>query len=220
MATLQLQAEPRTLVGRKVRQLRTQGIVPVVVYGAIDKPTNLQVLARDLELTIRGGGGSQLIQVNVENGETHNVLLRDLQRHPVRHHIMHADLYAISMREKQQVTVPLVSINEPEAMEAGLMILQALEQVEIEALPSAIPASIEIDITDLTLENSITVATLPVIDGVEYLTDPDETVFTMLATRVEEDAEEVLEGEEVTDGAEPEVLSKGKQDEEDAEGEG
>ena len=214
MATLQLQAQSRSLVGRKVRQLRVQGIVPVIVYGAIDQPVNLQVSAREFERTLQGGGNSQLIQVNVDGGEMHNVLLRDLQRHPVRRHIMHADLYAINMREKQQVSVPVVSINEPEEMVAGVMVLQSLEQVEIEALPSAIPASIELDISTLSLENAITVADLPAVDGVEYLTDTDETIFTMLITReeIDEEVDELVEGIEMGEGAEPEVIT-GKQDE-------
>ncbi|MBV7333868.1 50S ribosomal protein L25 [Chloroflexi bacterium TSY] len=215
MANLKLRAQSRQLTGRRVRQLRSQGLVPVVVYGNVDQPVNLQVSAREFETTLHTGGGSQLVEIEVNDGTSHNILVREIQRHPVRHHLMHADFYAVSMRDKQQVSVPIVSVGEPEELGAGLMVLQALEQVEIEALPSDIPASIEIDISNLTLEKAISVAELPAIEGVEYLTDPEEAVFTMLATRVSEEDEEEVSEEVLEGGEEPEVVSKGKQDEED-----
>lgn len=204
MATLQLQAQQREVMGRKVKQLRRDGIVPVVVYGNVDNVVNLQVPARALERTLQSGGTSQLIQLHVDDGSRHNVLIRELQRHPVRRTLMHADFYAISMTEKQQVSVPVVSVNTPEAMAAGLMVLQALDAVEIEALPASIPASIEVDITDLTVETAITVADLPSLEGVEYLTDPTEALFTMLVPRiaVEDEEETELEGEEIEEGEE------------------
>ncbi|MEM7128550.1 MAG: 50S ribosomal protein L25 [Chloroflexota bacterium] len=203
MATLELGAGPRKLIGRKVKQLRRQGIIPVVVYGNVEEALSLQVPEREFERTLRDGGNSQLIQLSVEDGSKHNVLLRDLQRHPVRHTLLHADFYAINMSEKQQVSIPLVPVNEPAAMASGLMVLQAMDTVEIEALPNAIPATIEVDITDLTLESSITVADLPAIEGVEYLSEAEEPVFNMLASRVSLEDEE-LEGEVAEGEAEDE----------------
>jgi large subunit ribosomal protein L25 len=203
---LQLEAQSRTLVGRKVRQLRNAGLVPVVVYGNVEEPENLQVSARSLERTLQAGGTTLLVQVNVEGGKTHNVLIRDVQRHPVRHSLMHADLYAINMREKQQVSVPIVGINRPENVPAGLMLLQSLDEVEIEALPVDIPAQIEVDVSGVDLDNSITVADLPVPPSVEFLTDPAESVFSMVTTR--EELEEEVE-EAVPEGAEePEVIGR------------
>lgn len=214
---LQLQAQPRTLVGRKVRKLRNSGLVPVVVYGNVDEPENLQVEARSLERTLQAGGTTLLVQINVEGGQTHNVLIRDIQRHPVRHSLMHADFYAINMREKQQVMVPIVGINRPENVSAGLMLLQALDSVEIEALPVDIPAQIEVDVSGVDLENSITVADLPLPPDVELLTDPSESVFSMVTTR-EEPEDEIVEG--APEGAEePEVIGREDEDEEDGEGE-
>lgn len=213
MANLQLGADPREITGRKVKKLRAQGLLPVVVYGATDHPVNLQVNAREFERTLHDGGASQLVELSVSDGTKHNVLVRDIQRTPVGHHLMHADLYAVNMSEKQQVTVSISRTGEPEAIDAGLMLLQALDQVELEALPANIPAQIEVDVTGVSLENAILVSDLPAIDGVEYLTDPDETVFTMITTRVEEEEEE----EEALDGelAEPELV--GADDEEEGE---
>jgi large subunit ribosomal protein L25 len=210
MSVLKLDAQPRTLTGRKVRQLRTQGLVPVVVYGNNQPPVNLQVSARNLETTLHHGGFSQLVQVDVQGGGSHNVLVREIQRHPVNHAFVHVDLYAVSMTEKQRTTVQVVSAGKPTAFLTGFTILQEKDGVEVEALPADIPASIEVDITALELERPITVADLPVIPGVEYLDELTETLFVMLAPRVQEE-EEVVEAEGME---EPEVVGRGKEDEE------
>lgn len=212
MSTLQLEAQPRELTGRKVRQLRAKGLVPVVVYGNIDEPEILQIPERNLERTLQGGGSSQLVELQVEGGSKHNVLLRDIQRHPVRRTLMHADFYAVNMREKQEVDVSIVSINQPAAMAGGLLILQALDSVTLEALPTDIPAVIEVDITELNIDNAITVADLPHMEGVEYLTDAEEPVFTMQATR-EETAEDLADEEGLAeDGAVPELVGGGDEE--------
>lgn len=211
MSELSLKAQPRELTGRKVKQLRRQGIVPVVVYGRKQEPVILQVNERDFARMLHAGGTSQLVELVTDDGATHNVLVREIQRHPVNHHIMHADFYAVSMTETQEVEVPVVSTGEPEALAAGLMVLQALDQVLIEALPAAIPSHIEVDITALDLDRMITVADLPQLEGVTYLTDENEPIFNMVTTRIEEEEEEELEEGEM---AEPEVVSRGKEEEE------
>jgi len=187
--------------------------VPVVVYGNIDEPEILQVNDRNLERTLQGGGASQLVELQVEGGQKHNVLIRDIQRHPVRRTLLHADFYAVNIREKQQVSVSIVSVNQPDAMAGGMLVLQAMDSIEIEALPTDIPAQIEIDISMLDLDNALTVADLPALNGVEYLAELDEAVFTMQVTREEEeapiDAEDVLE-----EGVEPELVG-GEADEAD-----
>ena len=214
MDKLQLSAQSREITGRKVKQIRAEGLVPIVVYGPTQESVSLQVGSRDFERTLHSGGISQLVELIVDGGKIHNVLVRELQRHPVNHSLMHADFYAVNMSEKQQVSVAIHYTGEPEGMLPGLMMLQALDQVEIEALPSDIPSHIEIDITPLTMEESITVADLPDMSGVEYVTSEDEAVFMLLATREEEEEEEEDEMELVGEGmAEPEVLSGAKPDE-------
>lgn len=213
MSTLQLDAQPRKLTGRKVRQLRVQGLVPVVVYGNIDEPEILQVKDRNLERTLQGGGTSQLVELQVEGGQKHNVLIRDIQRHPVRRTLIHADFYAVNIREKQQVTVSIVSVNQPESMAGGMLMLQAMDSIEIEALPTDIPAQIEIDITALALDNALTVADLPTMTGVEYLAELDEPIFTMQVTREEEEA--VVDGDDILEeGAVPELVGEDTGEEE------
>jgi large subunit ribosomal protein L25 len=127
---------------------------------------------------------------------------------------MHVDLYAVNMAEKQHASVPVVSTGKPAALVGGLMVLQAHDVVEIQALPADIPASIEADITALDLERPITIADLPQLPGVTYLGDEDEALFTLIAPR----AAAVEEEEEVAEEmAEPEVVGRGEEDEEEEE---
>lgn len=218
MADLKLNAQPRTLTGRKVRQLRSQGMVPAVVYGNNQEPVNLQFNARSFELLLRAGGFSQLVEVNVEGGGTHNVLVREIQRHPVNHSFRHVDLYAVNMSEKQHSSVPIVSTGHPTAMTGGLMLLQTQDTVDIEALPADIPASIEVDITALETERPITIADLPELAGVTYLGDEGEALFTLATPRVAEELEKLDEMDEAdAEMVEPEVVGESDDEEGDEE---
>lgn len=213
MSDLILEATPRQLTGRKVSQLRRQGLVPVVVYGNIKEPVSLQVEARSLERTLHAGGSTRLVEVIVAGGGKHNVLVKNVQREPVSHHLMHADFYAVNMKEKQRVAVPLVPTGKPVGMMAGIMLLQVHELIHIEALPADIPGEIAVDVSPLTLERPITVADLPTIKGVSYVDHGDELLFNLQHTKEELAEEAAAEGE----AAEPEVVKKGKQTEEEEE---
>lgn len=213
MSDLKLSAQPRTLVGRKVRQLRREGLVPVTIYGKKLAAANLQVVERSFERVLQAAGFSQLVQVDVEGGSTHNVLIRAVQLHPVTHSFLHIDLYAVDLTEKQQVQVNIHSKGKPTSLAQGLMVLQALDHVTVEALPTSIPSHIDVDITDLSLENPITVANLPAIEGVEYVNSPEDSIFTMVVTRAGE--EEAAEAAAAAAAAEPELV-RGRRPEDEA----
>lgn len=215
MSTLTLTASARSVTGRKVRRLRPQGIIPVVIYGGERSAQNAQVEVTEFERVLRDGGSSQLVKVDLE-GEEYNILVREIQRHPVRHNLLHADFYAVNMSETQQVNVPLVTIGES-VVGTDLVMVQAMESVEIEALPADIPAHIEVDISSLEGPESppITVADLPSIDGVTYISDPDDPICSLILSRagVSEEDEEA-EAELIDPDAEPEVIGRGREDEE------
>lgn len=207
MADIKLTAQPRTLAGRKVRQLRTKGLLPVVVYGPKqEKAESLQIETRAFERVLQAAGFSQLVQIDVEGGTRHDVLIRAVQQHPVTHHPLHVDFYAVDMMAKQQINIPVHAVGKPAGLVVGLMVFQSADHVTIEALPSNIPSHIDLDITKLSLETPITVADLPVIEGVTYVNDSDEQIFTMIATRAETESEAGAE-------AEPQVITKAKEDE-------
>jgi large subunit ribosomal protein L25 len=209
MADLQLTAQHRTVTGRKVKQLRAQGLIPIVLYGKTISSEVLQIDERNLERVLHSGGMSRLIELAVDGAGTHNALIREVSRHPVSHKLQHVDFYAVDMSEKQHVSVPVEATGRPSGLAAGLILLQVLDQIAIEALPADIPAKIVVDITPLTLERSITVADLPAIPGISYLDETDTDVFVLNITR-EEVEEEPVETEE----AEPEVVGRDRDEEE------
>ena len=210
MSTAKLDAQPRDLQAGKPKQLRRTGMVPVIVYGKTQAPVLLQVAERPLDTTLRHSG-SQLIEVNVAGGGKHNILVREVQRDPVTHRVLHADFYAVAMNEKQHVSVALTGVGKPAAMASGLMVLQNHEVIAIEALPADIPGGIEVDLTGLDVDKPIKVSDLPAVKGVAYLADPDEFIFALVATQAGIEEEEET-AEEVS--AEPEVVKRGKEEEE------
>lgn len=218
MSVLTLSANSRSVTGRKVRRLRPEGIVPVVIYGGVNAPRNAQVEDAEFERVLRAGGNSQLVQVDLE-GEDINVLVREIQRHPVRHNLLHADFYTVNMSETQQVSVPLVTVGAV-TVSADLVMVQSMDSVEIEALPADIPASIEVDVSRLDMPESppITVADLPTIAGVTYISDADEPICSLILSRAAISEEEEMEEEELLDtDVEPEVIGRGREEEEDEE---
>jgi large subunit ribosomal protein L25 len=192
--------------------LRRQGLVPVVVYGNVSAPESLQVESRALERALHAGGATRVVEVAVKDGSVHNVLVKNVQREPVGHALLHADFYAVNMREKQRVAVPIVGVGKPGGTAIGVMLLQIHETIHIEALPADIPAEIEVDVTPLALDRPITVADLPALKGIAYLDHAEEVLFNLQETRAEI-AEESAEAEAA---AEPEVVKRGKATDEDA----
>ncbi|MFN8445663.1 MAG: 50S ribosomal protein L25 [Caldilineaceae bacterium] len=209
MTKLKLDAEKREATRARVKPLRATGMVPVVVYGKGIESQNLQIAERNLSHVLTHGGTSQLVELNVAGGPMQNVLVREVQRHPVHHRLLHVDLYAVRMDEKQKVEVPINGVGKPLAMASDVMVLQNRESILIEALPVDLPTVIEVDITGLSLEHAILVSNLPNLPGVTYLADENEHVYSMLPVGAGADEKA---GEGAT--AEPEVVKKGKQDEE------
>lgn len=212
MSELKIDAQLRDVTGNQVKKLRRDGLIPVVIYGQDQAPVKAQVDSTSLDRLIQAGGATQLVEVNMDKGSTLNVLIREVQRHPVRRNAIHADFYSVNMRVKQQVRVPVVSIGRLSSSVASMVLLQDISDVEIEALPSDIPAHIEVDISvlDGVKMERITIADLPPLAGVTYLDDAEEALFSLIASSTETEAEEDAEGAGV---AEPEVI--GRRDEDD-----
>jgi large subunit ribosomal protein L25 len=161
---------------------------------------------------LHAGGDTRVVQVMVNGGGMHNVLVKNVQREPVGHRLLHADFYAVNMAEKQRVTVPVTMTGKPAGMTTGMMVLTLHESIHVEALPADIPGEIEVDISPLTLDRPITIADLPQVKGVTYVDDIDEVLFNLQLTREEVAEEAAAEAE-----AEPEVVKRGKQTDEDEE---
>ena len=211
MSELKIDAQLRNVTRNKVKQLRRDGLIPVVIYGQERTPVNAQVDSTSLDRLIQAGGATQLVEVMMDKGDKLNVLIREVQRHPVRHNPIHADFYSVNMRVMQQVRIPIVSVGSLANSVGEMVLIQSLSDVEIEALPSDIPAHIEVDISVLDGEDMdrITIADLPAMASVSYLDDAEESVFSLIASHTETEAEADEEDEiEYDESAEPEVIGQ------------
>jgi large subunit ribosomal protein L25 len=205
---------PRVLTGKKVKALRAQGLVPLVVYGRKTTPINLQGTGFDLQRAIARAGG-QLIELNVEGQKgSRMVLAREIQRDVLTGNLIHVDFYEVDMAEKVRVEVQLNFVGEPVLVSTNqATLLQTLSSVEVECLPSDILQSIDVDLTKLVeMDDSLLVGDLAVPDTVEVLQPADEMVVK-LNPIVEEEEEE--EEEAFIEVGEVEVIGRGVTEEED-----
>jgi len=213
---IELKAAPRAVFGKKVKQLRRQGFIPGVVYcAALEEPISVQVDARELRKALQEAGVSHLIDLRVEGRSAPvSVLVRDVQRDPVRHTLIHVDFLAVRMDETVRIEVPVHLTGEPAPVAQNIAtVSQVLEEVEVEALPASLPSSIEVDVTDLLKEvgDVLTVGNLPMPEGVEIITDAEVAVAVLEPLRTEAAIEAEL-ATEASEAGEVEVI--GERDEE------
>ena len=210
-----INAEKRNVVGKQVKALRRQGILPGVIYGRHIEAFPIQMDAHNAALILDKLTASSLITIDVD-GEKFNVLMRDRQRDVIFGDLLHVDFLVVSLTEKLRATVELKLVGEaPVADNPEVVVTQVLNAIEIEALPQDLPEVIEVDISTLeTVDDEITVADLDLGENIAILTDPNETIVSVGYVA----QEEVVEEAEVV---EPEVVEKGKKEaaEEEAEGE-
>ena len=211
-----LGAERRSQSGKSAaRALRRDGKVPAVLYGHGRDTESIAVNATELEKALHGiAAESTVIELAVD-GTPSQVLIREIQRHPTRLHITHVDFYEIHAGETLTMGVPVKLIGNPKGVkDDGGILEQYLREVEIEVLPANIPEHVTLDVAALEIGDSLHVRDL-VIPNAEILEDMDATVCTVVPPRVEEEPV-AAEPEEM---AEPELIRRAKDDEEDGEGE-
>jgi large subunit ribosomal protein L25 len=207
MADFALAARPRTTLGKKVKQLRNAGITPANIYGHNVPSVSIEADTHDLALMLRRAGRTHLIQVTVEGERAPRpVLVRSYTRRPTTDQLLHVDFFQVSMREKLQVDVPLVLVGTAPVLDTvDATVVQQLATVSVECLPSAIPASIDVDLSPLVdTSMSIFVRDLQVPEGVTILTDGDVNVVSVTArtAAAEAEAEAVEEAEAAAEVAE------------------
>ena len=198
-----IDVRPRALFGKKARFLRRAGITPANLYGAGFDSVALQVDAKDLIRTIATTSRTTPVQLNI-TGETspRTAFIWSLQRHPVSEEILHVDFYHVDVTRTMRARVPLRLAGANEDLEKfAKRITQYLQEVEVESLPLDLPADLVLDVSGLEeIDDSKTVADLPVSDKVTIITDAEELVarVTAIVEHVEEEAPvaEGLEGEE------------------------
>jgi large subunit ribosomal protein L25 len=208
---IELNANIRTKTGNgPAKALRRQGLLPAILYGPDKKPVSLAVSMSELEKILKSGSAKQtMLNLMIKNGETttRSAMIKELQRDPVSRNFLHVDFYEISMDRKIRMKVPVVAKGKAVGVEMGGMLQVIRRELEVLCLPQKMPETIEIDITNLDVGDSVHVEELPLADGVEIPADVNFTVLTILSPKKPEDEEvegEELEGEAVAEeGAEP-----------------
>lgn len=187
-----LQAETRTLTGKKARKLRRQGWVPGVVFTSRGESYPVQFHERTLNHVLRLAGTSHLIEVEL-NGTRFTTLLRAVDREPITTRIRHVSLWAMPMDEPIEATIPITFVGESDAVKSGGTLVHPLESLTVRCLPKDLPETIVVDISRLVnFYDSIHVRDLTLPPGVQVLEDPDATVVTITPPKGEEAVEEPI----------------------------
>lgn len=204
-----LGAAPRQGAGKGVaRKLRGTGRVPAVLYGHGEQPRALSVDAHALGLLIGAVNvENTIVTLDIDGEGPQDVLLREVQMHPYKPEPLHVDFFHVNARETLHVRIPVRLHGTPVGVHTdGGVLDQVLYEVEVECLPGNIPDSVEIDVANLVLGESVRVSDIPAVEGVKFLQDGELPIASIVASRQgvsEADAEP----------AEPEVLKARKTDE-------
>lgn len=229
MEAFELNAEKRTAKGRaENRRLRREGRVPAIIYGGNGEPVMLTLEHNDLDHHLENEAFfSHIIKIHVD-GQTEEAVLRDLQRHPAKPFIEHADFLRVVAGETLRMSVPLHFVGEEEcpgvADEDGV-IQHNMNDVEIECLPRNLPEYIEVDCSKLHLHDAVHLSELVLPDGVEIVElmgdEEDQHDRTVVSVQVPRAAIELeAEDEAAAEEAAAEEAEAGDEDTEDAEGDG
>jgi len=195
------------------RRARRNGQVPVTIYGGATEAVAALAPLSELAAILRSDTGRNTIfTLDIEGVEATEVMFADRQIDPVRSRLVHADFKRLVKGEKIEATVPLRLIGEPFGVreEAG-MLEQLVREVEIRCQPRDIPEHIDVDVTNLKVHDVLHVSDIPVAEGIEILEEPDTAIATVGVVKEEPTAAAAPEGEAP---AEPEVIGKGKKEDE------
>src|SRR5262249_33854128 len=220
MAEIVVSAKTRTDRGKNAaRRLRREGFVPGVVYGGEKKNIAGAVDPKTLQKVLRSEAGrNSILRLDIANEGATNAILKSWQVDPIKESFLHADFYRIAMDVAIRVTVPIHVIGEARGVKVDGGILELImREIEVECLPGDIPEHIDIDVSDLGLNGSLRGSDLPASDKVKILADSDQVVVHVVSVKEEvapaPGAAVPVEGEAAAP-AEPEVLKKGKKEEE------
>ena len=207
MELIDLNATIRKTTGNgPARQLRATGQMPAILYGPDMDPIMLAVTVSDLEKVLKTSNiGQVLLNLNIKNGQTitKTAMIKELQRKPVSGEFLHIDFYEVAMDRKIRVNIPIVAIGKSVGVEAGGVLQTIRHEVEVLCLPNEIPETIELDVTNLDVGDSLHVNDIPLEGNIEIPSDTNFTVITVLSpTKEEEEVAEELEEEEEGEGLE------------------
>ena len=199
---MKLVVQNRSILGSaEARRLRRQGLIPGVLYGR-EAPVAISIPERDLRHALTGSAGTNaVLDVVVDSGNTHSSVLKEYQLEPVRGTITHVDLQEVRLDQPIHATVPLHLVGEAAGTTEGGVLTQAVTELNVEALPLEVPASVDFDVSALHIGDSAHLSQVSLPEGVTLL-DDGEAVFASvtLPSTYEEPEPEEAEGEEGVEG--------------------
>ena len=200
MEKVVLKAQIREMLGKKVKQLRTIGLIPVVLYGKGFKNVNLTVDTKALDKVLQKAGTSTIVDLEIEGGENHKILIHEPQRDAVTSNILHVDFYKVNMSQTIHTEIPLSFVGvSPAVADLEGNLITNKDALEVECLPGELVSEIEVDISKLvTFEDLIKVSDLNIPSGIEVQAEPEEIIAQVTAPRSEEELEE-MESEAAAD---------------------
>jgi|RhiMetdeSRZDD1v2_1073273.scaffolds.fasta_scaffold98807_6 large subunit ribosomal protein L25 len=213
MKTIELAVEKRSTIGKgEARRSRAAGRIPAVVYGAGKPNVPISVDRKALSDAFRGGAGDNAIFLLKLAGsdQSRHAMIREMQRDPVSRKPVHIDFVRVLMDVKVKVEVPIEIVGIAKGVKTDQGILDVVtREIEIECLPTDIPAHIPVDVTELAIGDAIRISDLKPVAGVEIVDNPEKVVVHVThPTREEEPVAAAVEG--AAEPTEPEVLKKGK----------
>jgi len=218
-----LKASKREIKGKEIsKKLRRQGLIPAVVYGD-GVNISVQIESKVLSLAVaQNPSGHPIVELEVDGSDFNShVILKETQRDPISGNIIHVDFLKVDMTKKLSITVPIkITGKSKGVIEDGGLINLVHRQLDIEAFPNAIPETVEVDITELRLNESIHISDLKLSDDVTILEEPGIAIVSVVAPKVEVKEEEVVEGEEGEEGAAEGAEGEAKEGGEEAKAEG
>lgn len=219
---MELKANSRTELGKKVRALRRAGFLPAVLYGEGATSQPIVVASGDFEKAYRGAGESTLVDLVVE-GKIYPVLIHDLARDPLKGTPIHADFYAVRMDRQIRTKVPIEFFGEsPAVKNEGAVLVKMLQEIEVEALPKDLHHELRIDLSSLvSLESKLLVCDILLPQGVKMLAEPHGIVALLEAPRSEEELAALKEAPAVVTAevkTEREIKAEAKKEEKEPEG--
>ena len=214
MEKIELKASKRETVGNgPARELRRQGMIPAVLYGPKSESIMLSVVIRELESILKFGNiGQMLLNLVIQNGkkQSKTVMIKELQTQPVSGALLHIDFYEVAMDQKIKVSIPVVTTGEAVGVDLGGILQIVRHEVDVLCYPNEIPESIEVDISNMEIGDSLHIGDVPLDEVIELADEANFTIVTVLSPTVEE---EEVEEEEMEEGEEAEAEAAGEDEE-------
>lgn len=221
MQQVRLEAQKREAAGKgTARGMRRAGHIPGILYGRKDEVIPIRIDARGFRDFLHNYGENAFINLEIADHGTENVMVKEIQRDPVSNQLLHTDLLRISMDEPITSASSIILVGSAPGIQEGGILEFPHRQLTLYCLPTLLPDEIEVDISELNIDDRISVADISLPEEIEILDDPNTRIVAIVPPRVEEEPTAEEEGEEeitVDEDAEPEVISRRSDDEEDEE---